>query len=77
MTEGQHHAHLRAAIKSTSSSRRAWTFGRTADAPPLPKRAWSLTIVDVAQQMGDVALYCERVKQWARATLHEMASVQL
>lgn len=55
-----------------SGSKRTWKFDRAADAPPLPKITWSMTIVDVAQNMPDAASYCTQVKQWAQHTLQEM-----
>lgn len=51
---------------------RTWKFERTADAPPLPKIAWNMTIVDVAQRAQDVASYCKQVKQWAHLTLRQL-----
>jgi len=53
-------------------SRRTWKFGRSADTPPLPKVAWRVTIVDVAQNAQDIERYSEQVKQWARCTLLQM-----
>jgi len=45
---------------------------RPADAPPLPKVAWSLTIADAAAGMHDADSYCRLIEQWGRATLKEM-----
>lgn len=51
---------------------RIWKFTRQADERPLPKIAWSMTIVDVTQSIQDPEKYCEQVKQWAQATLKQM-----
>ncbi len=75
MTEQRHLQHLRTVGKNNPS--RTWKFNRAEDASPLPKIAWSLTIVDVAQQAHNVEQYCERVKQWAHSTLQQMASLLL
>lgn len=72
VTEQQHFQLLRAAGQKTSSSPRAWKFERAADAPPLPRAAWSVTIVDVYEQRHSLQTYSEAVKRWARATLQEM-----
>jgi len=45
---------------------------RRADAPPLPKMAWSMTIADVAAQMVDAESYCKLIEQWGHFTLKEM-----
>jgi len=45
---------------------------RPADAPPLPKVAWSLTIADVAARMHDADSYCRLIEEWGRVTLKEM-----
>ena len=61
------------AAKGINDATRTWKVTRQADAPPLPKVAWSMTIADVAQNMQDPEKYCEHVKQWAHATLQQMA----
>ncbi len=53
-------------------SHRTWKFRRSADAPPLPKIVWRMTIVDIAQNTQDVESYSEKVKQWAHHTLQQM-----
>ncbi|WP_240419403.1 DUF5946 family protein [Paenibacillus periandrae] len=50
---------------------------RLADAPPLPKVAWSMTIADVAAQMHDAESYCKHIEQWGRTTLQEMGPLVL
>ncbi|WP_010275793.1 DUF5946 family protein [Paenibacillus senegalensis] len=45
---------------------------RPADAPHLPKIAWSMTIADVAAQMHDAESYCRLIEQWGHAALKEM-----
>lgn len=54
---------------------RSWKVTRQADARPLPHVAWSTTIADVAQRMQDPEKYCDQVKQWAQATLQQMAAL--
>ncbi|BCL79383.1 hypothetical protein ccbrp13_18480 [Ktedonobacteria bacterium brp13] len=63
------------AAKGTVSATRTWKVIRQADAPSLPKIAWSMTITDVAQSIHDAERYCEQVKQWAHTTLRQMESV--
>jgi hypothetical protein len=50
---------------------------RLADAQPLPKVAWSMTIADVAAQMHDAESYCKLIEQWGRITLQEMGPLVL
>lgn len=71
MTEQQLHQLL---TKGTKDPSRKWKYPRAADAPQLPKVAWSVTIADVARNMQDAEEYCQRVKQWARATVLSMRS---
>jgi predicted nucleic acid-binding Zn ribbon protein len=54
---------------------RTWKYNRAADARPLPKIAWEMTIVDVAQHAQDAATYRQRVRQWAGCTLRQMADL--
>ncbi len=75
MTEQQLLEQLRTAGKDRGSHVRTWKFNRAPDAPPLPKIRWSMTIVDVTRQMeNDAERYGELIKQWAQATLQQMAS---
>lgn len=75
MTEQQMLEHLRAAGKDGGSHARTWKFNRAPDASPLPKIRRSMTIVDVVRQMeNDAGRYGKLVKQWARATLQQMAA---
>lgn len=60
------------AIKGMENVKRTWKVTRRPDAAPLPTVVWSMTIVDVAQNMQDAEKYCEQVEQWARTTLQEM-----
>jgi hypothetical protein len=62
------------AAKRMNDAARTWKVIRSADVPPPPQVAWSITIADVAQSMQDAESYCEQVKQWGRATLQQMAS---
>lgn len=48
---------------------------RPADARPLPKVDWSMTISDVAAQMHDAESYCKLIEQWGRTTLKEMGQL--
>jgi hypothetical protein len=63
------------ATKGMSKATRTWQITRPADAPPLPHVAWSVTIADVARSIQDPELYCDHVKQWARATLQQMPAL--
>jgi hypothetical protein len=45
---------------------------RPAEAAPLPKVPWSMTIADVAARMQDAESYCKLIEQWGRTTLQEM-----
>ena len=74
LTEQQHLQSLRTAGKKSASGPRTWKFHRAADALALPEIAWSVTIVDVFQQMDSAQSYGERVRSWANATLQEMTS---
>jgi len=74
MTEQQLHYLLTKGEKGTA---RTWKYQRSADAPPLPKIAWSITIADVARNMQDVESYGKLVKQWAHTTLQQMAAAGL
>jgi hypothetical protein len=65
------------AANGINDTPRTWKVTRRADAPPLPKVAWSVTITDVAQSMQDPEKYCAHVKQWAHATWQQMASLFL
>ena len=50
---------------------------RLADAPPLPKVVWSMTIADVAANMHDAESYCKLIERWGRTTLEEMGPLVL
>ena len=50
---------------------------RPADAPPLPRVAWTMTIADVAAQMRDAETYCKLMEQWGRTVLKEMGPLVL
>jgi hypothetical protein len=63
------------AAQATNRDTRTWKVTRRADARPLPKVAWTMTIVDVAQSIQDPEKYCEQVRRWAGATLQQMASL--
>lgn len=66
------------AAQRMNSQARTWKVRHSEDDPPFPKVAWSITIIDVAQnsQEGqDVEQYCAQVKQWARSTLEQMTSL--
>lgn len=72
LTEQQHLQTLRTAGNKGSSVLRMWKFPRAADARALPTITWSVTVVDVYHQMESAQSYAESVRQWARATAHEM-----
>ena len=63
------------AAQGMDDAARTWKVSRQADERPLPRVAWSRTIADVAQSMQDPEKYCEQVKQWAQATLQQMADL--
>lgn len=56
-----------------SNERRTWRYTRSADALPLPKITWHVTVAYVAQNMGDVESYGEQVRRWARCSLEQMS----
>ncbi|RAV11726.1 DUF5946 family protein [Paenibacillus contaminans] len=56
---------------------RAKGIRRQADAPPLPKVAWSMTIADVAAKIRDAESYCKLIEQWGHTTLKEMGPLVL
>jgi hypothetical protein len=60
------------AAQATNRATRTWKVTRRADALPLPKVAWTMTIVDVAQSIQDPEKYCEQVRRWAGATLQQI-----
>jgi hypothetical protein len=64
------------ASQGTDSGSRSWKVTRSKDAPPLPKVAWSMTIIDVARQYTDADSYRDLITQWARVTLREMSALQ-
>jgi hypothetical protein len=73
LDEGVPAGHIRRqAAKETNQGKRTWKVIRPADAPPLPKVAWSMTIADVAAQYQDAESYRALVTDWARRTLQEM-----
>jgi hypothetical protein len=76
MTEQQHLHFLRTDGKSKTSRTRTWKFSRSTDAPPLPKVAWAMTIVNVSQQAQNAEQYCKQVRQWAHMTLQQLISLQ-
>lgn len=68
----------RQAAQDARQDARTWKVPRQAGEPALPRRAWSMSIAEVAAQFlgasgpADPARYCALVEQWARATLAEM-----
>jgi Family of unknown function (DUF5946) len=63
------------AAQATNRATRTWKVTRRADALLLPKVAWTMTIVDVAQSIQDPEKYCEQVRRWAGATLQQMEAL--
>jgi uncharacterized protein DUF5946 len=63
------------AAQGMDDATRSWKVTSQADARPLPQVAWTTTIADVARSMQDPEKYCEQVKQWAQATLQQMAAL--
>ncbi len=53
----------------------AWKVTRRAGDRPLPRVAWSMTIVDVARGKQDPEQYCAYMKQWAQTILQEMPAL--
>jgi hypothetical protein len=62
----------RQAAREAGPGARTWKVTRQPGARPLPKIAWSMTIVDVAAHYQDAIRYCTAVTRWARSTLQEM-----
>lgn len=60
------------AAKDTGNQTRTWKVVRAKDAPPAPKVAWSMTIMDVANQYKDAESYRSLITTWGRVTLREM-----
>jgi hypothetical protein len=63
------------AAKDTSSQTRTWKVVRAKDAPPAPKIAWSMTIMDVATQYTDADSYRALITEWGRVTMREMSAL--
>ena len=66
------HSLKRIRKSAASGPGRAKGVLRPADARPLPKVAWSMTIADVASQMHDADSYCSLIEKWAKTILQEM-----
>jgi hypothetical protein len=66
----------RAANQETSQAKRTWKVVRPAGAPPAPRVAWEMTIVDVARRHDasglEAAAYRAAVMDWARTTLRQL-----
>ena len=60
---------------AAQSSGRTVGIRRSADAHPLPKISWSMTIADVAEQMNSAESYSELIEQLGRITLQEMGPI--
>lgn len=60
------------AAQTANLATRIWKVTRRADAPPLPRVAWTMTIVDVLQSIRDPETYCEQIRLWARTILQQM-----
>lgn len=58
--------------KKRPATARTWKYNRSPDALPLPRIAWPLTIVDIAQHLENSEVYSAKVKQWAQVTLQHM-----
>ena len=73
LEEGLTGPELRQRIGSSAEQqKRGWKVTRSADEPPHPKVAWSMTIADVAEKFHDAPSYRALIEQWARTTLAEM-----
>ena len=61
-------------IRQSAASGPGRTKGivRPADARPLPKVTWSMTIADAAARMHDADSYCSLIEKWAKTVLQEM-----
>jgi hypothetical protein len=55
-------------------SNRDWKVTRSRDAPPSPRLAWPITIVDVAMDLDTD--YPEKVRRWAASTLATLRAYQ-
>jgi hypothetical protein len=60
------------ARKDTDNRDRTWKVNRAANAAPLPKIDWTMTIADVAEHYADPQSYQQAVRDWGRATLKQM-----
>lgn len=73
LNSGLTNAQLRAlAAEGMQSGKRTWKILRAADAPPLPRTTWEMTIADVAESYRDAESYRQLVRQWARSTLRQL-----
>lgn len=77
LEEGQPFEQIRrAANREASQANRTWKVVRPPGAPPPPRIAWAMTIVDVARQHElsafDAAAYRAAVMEWARTTLRQL-----
>ncbi|GCE14685.1 hypothetical protein KTT_45440 [Tengunoibacter tsumagoiensis] len=65
------------ASQNMNGHHRTWKIKASEDAPPVPKLAWHITIIDIAQnsQEGqDTEQYCTLVKEWARRTVEQISA---
>jgi hypothetical protein len=62
----------RRAAQGVGQGTRTWKITRQADATPLPKIAWEMTLAEVAAGYQDAASYRRLVEDWARKTLRQM-----
>jgi hypothetical protein len=65
------------ARRTTNQPNRTWKVVRAADAAPLPKIAWAMTLADVAGHYTNADEYGDLIRQWARTTLRLLAETGL
>lgn len=61
----------RAAVEM-GNGQRDWNVVRSPQDRPLPMVPWQVTIVEVAEQVGDAASYRKAVRLWGESTLKQM-----
>ncbi len=66
---------LRLLTEKEKGARRTWSFTRAADARPLPKIVWEMTIANVAPHAQDASTYRQHVRQWASSTLRQVTEL--
>ncbi len=78
LDEGRTNEKLRQSARHTTNQpNRTWKVLCAADAAPLPKIAWAMTLADVAGHFSDADAYGDLIRQWARTSLRQLAEAGL